>query len=140
VQTQELDVVESLVHGGRDGEFVELNEEIVFLVQAILGAVVAAKESEIFGIEVEIAAGGQLQAVTDFAGEFIACGANTVEIELIIGAAVGSADDVSDAISDGFFGHGKGEIDGGGAIIQTWQDVTVKVNHWVRNKYASAAG
>jgi len=131
MKAEELNVVESLVHGRRDGEFVELDEEIVFLVEAILGAVVAAKELEIFVIEVEVGAGGELQAMADFAGKFIASGADTGEIELMIGAAMGRGDDVGDAVGDGFFGHGEGDVDRSGAVIQPWKDVTVKVNHWV---------
>ena len=64
-QSGQLQFVQSLVHRWRDGKFVELDEKIVLLINAVLRNV-AANGANIFRAEVEIAAGGQREATIKF--------------------------------------------------------------------------
>ena len=120
--------MESLIHRGRDGELVELHQEIVFLVDAERAGV-AAERVEIFDVEMEIATGSDSEAVPEAGGEFVAGGTDALVLEGVIGAGMRRADDVGDAVSDGVLGHGQGVVESFGTVIKTRKDVGMKIDH-----------
>jgi len=84
---------------------------------------------EIFVIEMEIAAGGELQASMEFFIEGVAFGLHGRKVEEELRAAVGSGNYVGDAVGDGVFGHGEGIFEKFGAVVEAEQDMAVEVNH-----------
>src|SRR5215813_6481223 len=64
-QTRQLQMMEHLIHCRRDREFVELHEQIIFLVDAKLCGRLF-QGSQIFGIQMEVAACGELQTISEF--------------------------------------------------------------------------
>jgi hypothetical protein len=120
--------VEGVIHGRRNRKFVELHQQVVFLIDAErLG--MFSNVQKIFVIEMEIAPGGQFKAPVEFFGEGIAFGLHSRKVEEELRVAVGSGNYMGDAISDGVFGHGEGIFEEFGAVVEAEQDMAVEVNH-----------
>ena len=77
----------------------------------------------------KIASSGELQPISEFQPEFVARRADSTVIKRIFGAGVRRGDNVRDAVRDCTFGHCEGFFDGFCTIVETRQDVAVKVNH-----------
>src|SRR5260370_16781615 len=75
------------------------------------------------------AAGGNVQAATDSCLQFIAKLAHLQKIEKISAVGVRRGDDMRNSIGNRGFRHGDRFFDGGGAIIETGQNVTVQIDH-----------
>jgi len=103
-QTLDLQGVQGVVHGGWDGDFVELDEQVIALVDAETRGV-SPQSLEIFRVEMKVASGSQLQPVTDFGLQAFAQALNARIIERIIVAAMWRGDDMGNAVGDCRFGH-----------------------------------
>src|SRR5256885_14415235 len=100
-------MMEHLVHCGWDGELVELNEQIIFLIETELRGG-GFQRSHIFGIEMKVASRGDLEAVTDAGLQVIPGGANAREIKTVFIAGMGSGHHVRNAVGNGGFSPGRG--------------------------------
>src|ERR1700723_3002898 len=117
LKSGQLQAVERVVHGRRNGEVRELDQEVVFLVQRVaLG--VEPYVLQIFKAEVEVAAGGDGEAAFEARLDFIAARSYQFGNEIVIRVGVRSADYVSNPIFDGHFSHGYGHIERFGAVIE----------------------
>src|SRR2546430_2583188 len=119
-------MMEHLVHCGWDGELVELNEQIIFLIETELRGG-GFQRSDIFGIEMKVAPRGDLEAVTDAGLQIIPGRANAREIKTVFTAGVGSGHHVRNAVGNGGFGHGERLFDGFCGIVDPRKNVAVEV-------------
>src|SRR4029077_4211528 len=94
-----LQIVQGVVHGRRDRDFVELNKQIVMLVYAKSRRVLA-QGLDIFRVEMEVASGGQFQPLPNFTLQVFAETLYAGIIEGIFAAAVGRGHYVRDAVLD----------------------------------------
>src|SRR5208283_4552585 len=123
---RELQFVERLIDRRRNRKFVELHQQVVFLIDAETRGMISNGQ-EVFVIEVKIAAGGQLQTSMEFFGEGITFGSHVCKVEEELLAAVGSGHHVGNAIGNGVFGHGEGILDEFGAVVEAEEDMAVEV-------------
>src|SRR3984957_18399182 len=101
----QLQVVERVGPGRRNGEVRELDQQVVFLVQRVaLG--IEPYVLQIFKAEVEVAASGDGEATFEARLDFIAARSSQFGNEIVIRVGVRSADDVGDAVIDDHFSHG----------------------------------
>lgn len=128
MQAEELEFVQGLVHGGRDGVVGKFDEEIIFLVERVEGRMLADM-LEIFEAQVEIAAGGDGETAVEAGLKFIPAHFYQFGNELVIGAGVRGGDDVRDAVADGHFSHGHGHFGIGGAVVKSWKYMAMNINH-----------
>ena len=101
---QQVQLVERVVGTRRNGEVRELHQQIIFLIDGVLGDI-GLDVLNIFVAEVEIASGGQRETVADLVLQFVAAFPYALGIELVFAIGMRSGDDVSDAVGDGHFGH-----------------------------------
>jgi len=66
-----LQIVQGVVHGGWDGDFIELDKEIIMLVDAEARSALS-QSLDVFGVQVKVASSGQLQPVSEFTLQTIA--------------------------------------------------------------------
>src|SRR5260370_17632381 len=92
----QLQLVKRLVHRGRNSELVEFDEEIVLLIEAEARGV-NFESGEIFRVEMEVAACGDVEPVTEALLQRAADAAHTLVVEVVLLVAVASADTVPTA-------------------------------------------
>jgi hypothetical protein len=90
--------VESVIHGGWNGDLIELNEQVIVLVDTEARGV-GAQRVDIFGIEMEVASSGKYQPVANFALQALSQMLDLGVIESVFIAAMRRGDNVCDAVT-----------------------------------------
>src|SRR6267143_2810447 len=124
----ELNSVQRLVHRRRDRKLVELQQQIIALIDAILPGILAQRP-KIFRVEMKIAAGGNFQSLADFGLQLGPKLAYVRKIEKVFVAGMRRRDDVCNSIGNRGFRHRHRFFHGSRAIVESRQNVTVQINH-----------
>ena len=140
----EAQLVEGLVHVGRDGEVGQLDEEIVPGVDGE-AVRVGARALDVVVAEVEVAAKaeGDSDAFAGYEGaQLVKQLVVAVWVEGVAAVGVGRGDDVGDAVLGGHADHRERGFEIGGAVVQAGQEVVVDVYHYrlKRNTRYNAEG
>jgi hypothetical protein len=128
LEAGELEFVESLVEGGRDGEVGKFDQQIVFLVERVAAGVVA-DVLQVLKAEMEITARGDGEAAFESSLNFIPAFFYQFGNETMGWMGVGRGDDVGDAVGDGHFRHRAGDIERVWAVVKARKYVAMNVNH-----------
>ena len=123
-----LNFVQRLIHRRGNRKLVELHKQEIALIDAKVAGLVA-QGFEILRIQMKIAAGGYVQAAADSCLQFIAKKAHMRKVEKISTVGVRRGDDMRNSIGNRGFRHSNGFFDGGGAIIEAGQNMTVQIDH-----------
>src|SRR5271170_5989156 len=124
----QADFVEGLVQSGRNREIVELDEQVVFLVDAKRVRILA-QGHHILVVDVKIATAGQRQPPGELIAQLLKLSPHASVVKNMLGTGMWGGYDVRDTVGNGILGHGQGIFYGFGSVIQPRQDVRVKIDH-----------
>lgn len=125
--------MKSLVHSRRDGDFIELHEQVIALIDAESRGV-AAQRMQILWIQMKIAPGGERQPAIDLCLQLFAEPLDPRIVERVLVAGMWGGDYMGNPISNGALGHPEGLFHIWRPVIETRQNVTVNVDHVVPSR------
>jgi hypothetical protein len=127
-KSHELQIVQRVVHRWGNRVLAELHQKIVFLVDAEARRI-HAQGFDIFEVDVEVAPGGQLQALAEEPLKLLVQLPHPRVVKGVLTAGVRGAHDVGDALVDRGLGHRQGCLHVLGAVIQARQNMAMNIHH-----------